>query len=163
MGKIIQDGFMFMERVNAGLIRKIDDIPELKKELISISEEKTHLALSHYAVLLAEHILEISAAPRMAELDDCISINVKWQNKEVRFQEARNVAGVVNDLAREEKDPVQVKVFRAFGQIAATPHVRWHALAASEYAVVITNLLYPEDFEKVKEERMFQIQLMKQV
>jgi hypothetical protein len=48
------------------------------------------------------------------------------------------------------------------GQVAATPHVRWHALVASEYAIVITNLMYPKDFDKVREERELQIKLMKE-
>lgn len=70
---------------------------------------------------------------------------------------------MVNGLARGEKDPVKAKVLRAMGQVAATPHVRWHALAASEYAIVIINLMYPDDLDKVKEERGLQIELMRSV
>jgi hypothetical protein len=33
MGKIIIDGFAFMEYANSGLIRKIDDILELKDKI----------------------------------------------------------------------------------------------------------------------------------
>lgn len=163
MGKIINDGFAFMEYANAGLIRKVDDIPELKHELIALSELKSHVEMSRYALLLAEHILEVSGLERSEAIEACFAVNRKWQAKEVHFQEARNVAGAINDLAREEKDPAKVKALRAMGQIAATPHVRWHALAASEYAVVVINLLYPKDFDKVREKRELQIKLMKSV
>ncbi len=32
MGKIIKDGFTFVQYANSGLIRKIDDIAELKNK-----------------------------------------------------------------------------------------------------------------------------------
>lgn len=163
MGKIIKDGFMFVQYANAGLIRKIDDIPELKYELIRLSELKNHVEMADYALLLAEHIMEISGIEYSTELAECMEILPKWQNREVKFQEALEVAGKINNLAREEKDQVKAKALRAMGQIVATPHVRWHPLVASEYAVVMINLLYPEDMEKVRLERELQISMMKNV
>ncbi len=161
MGKVIKDGFHFMEYVNSHLIRKIDDIPKLKNELITLGETKSHTELSRYALLLAEHILEVSGLERTADIEECLAVNRRWQNKEARFQEGRDAAGVVNGLARTEKDPVKAKTLRALGQVAAVPHVRWHSLAASEYAVVVINLLFPKDLDKVREERETQIRMMK--
>lgn len=163
MGKIIKDGFTFMRYANSGLIRKTYDIPELKNRLIELSETKTHIEMSRYALLLAGHILEVSGIDRSEEIEECFTINKKWQDKEVRFQDALRVAGRINSLARVEKDPVKTKVLRAMGQVAATPHVRWHALVASEFAIVIINLLYPGNFDRVREERELQIELMKSV
>ncbi len=163
MGKIVKDGFTFVAYANAGLIRKIDDIPELKNELITCSETKTHLQMSEYALLLAGHVMAICEIGHHEVMTECFAVIRKWQNREVRFQDALDVAGRINCLAREEKDPVRAKALRAMGQIAATPHVRWHPLVASEYAVVMINLLYPENLEKVKEERELQIALMKSI
>lgn len=94
MGKIIKDGFAFMEYANSGLIRKIDDIPELKNKLITISELKTHIEMSKYALLLAENILNISGIERSTAIEECFSINTKWQNREAKFQDALQVACV---------------------------------------------------------------------
>jgi len=163
MGKIIKDGFQFMAYVNSGLIRKIDDHPDLKNKLITLSESKTHIEMSKYALLLAEHILNLAGFERSLVIEECFEINIKWQNKEVKFKEALQVAGKMNRLARNEKNPLHAKVLRAMGQVAATPHVKWHALVVSEYAIVIINLLYPKNLEKIKEEREFQIELMNQV
>lgn len=167
MGKIVKDGFAFMRYVNSGLIRKIDDLPELKNKLIMLSESKSHIEMSRYANLLGEHIVKNIGIDRSETVEEsfkeCFEINVRWQNKEVKFQEALRVAGKMNRLAREVNNPIHAKVYRAMGQIAATPHVRWHALVVSEYAVVLTNLLYPKDIDKVKEEREFQIELMSKV
>ncbi len=163
MGKIIKDGFAFMAYANAGLIRKVDDIPVLKHELIALSESKTHLAMSHYALLLGEHVIDVGGLERTALMEACFTILAKWQNQEAKFREALAIAGQINDLARVETDPIRTKALRAMGQIAATPHVRWHPLVASEYAVVMINLLHPKDFDKVKEERELQIQMMNRV
>jgi len=154
----LTNGYEYMEAVK--LIRKIDDIPELKNELIAASEGKTHLQMSNYSLLLAEHILELSKVGRSDAINECFVINQKWQSGEAKFQDARQVAFKINRLAREEQDKLKEKVFRAMGQVAATPHVKWHALVASEYAVTIINLMYPKDFEKVEEERKLQIQMM---
>ncbi len=163
MGKIIKDGFTFMEYANSRLIKATDDIPALKNELITIGETKTHIQMSEYALGLGKHILSVTNFERIKEIDECFTVIKKWQNKEAGFQIARDAAGVMNDLARSEKDPLKAKVYRAFGQIAATPHVRWHALAASDYAVVIINLMFPKDIDKVKAEREFQISLLNSV
>lgn len=160
MGKH-KDGHSYMNSV--GIIRKIDDIPELKERLIDISESKSHNQMSKYSLLLAEHILEISNTENNSDIAECFEINLKWQEGKVKFQDARNVAFKINRLAREEKDPVRVKVLRAMGQVAATPHVKWHALIASDYAVTLINLLYPNDLDEVKKEREIQIELMKSV
>jgi len=60
-----------------------------------------------------------------------------------------------------EKDPIKVKVLRVMGQVAATPHVKRHALIASDYAIKLINLMYPKNFEEVRKEREIQIELMK--
>lgn len=160
MGKH-KDGHSYMSCV--GIIRKIEDIPELKYRLIDISESKSHKQMSKYSLLLAEHILKVSNIEKSSDIAECFEINLKWQEGKVKFQDARNVAFKINRLAREEKNPVRVKVLRAMGQVAATPHVKWHALIASDYAITLINLLYPNDLDEVKKEREIQIELMKSV
>lgn len=155
----IKDAFNYMDSVK--VIRTIDDIPELKKNLIEISEGKTHKDMSVYSLLLAEHILEISRVPRTSAIEEGLEINRKWQRGEAKFQDARQIAFMINRLAREEKDPVTVKVLRAMGQVAATPHVRYHALVASDYAITLINVMFPGDLGEVRKEREFQIELLK--
>ena len=49
------------------------------------------------------------------------------------------------------------------GQVAATPHVKRHALIASDYAITLINLMYPKNRDEVRKERNIQIELMKSV
>lgn len=73
------------------------------------------------------------------------------------------MAFLIHELAREEKDPIKEKALRVMGQVAATPHVKRHALIASDYAVKVINLLYPGNLDEVKKERELQIKLMESV
>lgn len=150
---------------DVGIIKKIDDLPELKAQLIEAFDAKceSHIAISNYSLLLADHILELTQTPIDPNIRQVYDVIHAWQAKEVRFQAARDVAGLMHDLAREEKDLVKVKVYRVLGQVAATPHVKRHALIASDYAITLINLMYPKDLEKVREERLIQIRLMKSI
>ncbi|MDR2813497.1 MAG: hypothetical protein LBB79_02415 [Prevotellaceae bacterium] len=161
MGRSKKDGHSYMQAV--GIIKKIDDIPALKDELITLGDGKTHREMSKYGLLLAEHILEVSKVERFEAIDECFAVNERWQAGEVKFQDARNVAFKLHRLAREEKNPVREKALRVMGQVAATPHVKHHALVASEYAVKLINLMYPKNLDEVRREREMQIELMKSV
>ena len=148
---------------DVGIIRKIDDIPELKDKLIEAFDTKDHKQISQYSLLLAEHILNVTGIPKDTAIDECFVINKKWQQGTAQFQDARNVAFKIHRLAREEKDPVKTKVLRVMGQVAATPHVKRHALIASDYAITLINLMHPKNFAEVEKERNIQIALMKSV
>jgi hypothetical protein len=147
---------------NVGLPGKIDDIPELKERLIEAFDAKApdHRAISRYSVLLGSHVLELTGIRRDAAIDECFTVNEKWQEGQVKFQDARNVAGRILALAREEKDPVREKALRAMAQVANTPHVKRHALIASDYAIKLINMLHPKNLDAVRKEREIQIALM---
>lgn len=145
------------------IIKKLDDIPELKETLISIYETKSHKDVSRYSLLLAEHVLSLTGMPRNETVESCFSVSCAWQEGTAKFQEARQVAFALHRLAREETNPVYVLTYRTLGQIAATPHVKRHALVGSDYAVKLINRMYPNDLDKVREMREKQISLMQSV
>ena len=145
------------------IIKKLDDIPELKETLISICETKSHKDVSRYSLLLAEHVLALAGMPRNETIESCFTVTRAWQGGTAKFQEARQVAFALHRLAREETNPVYVLVYRTLGQIAATPHVKRHALVASDYAVKLISRMYPNDTDKAREMREKQIFLMQSV
>ena len=142
------------------IIKKLDDVPELKVKLISIYETKSHKDVSRYSLLLAEHVLALSGMPRNETVESCFTVSRAWQEGLAKFQEARQVAFALHRLAREETNPVFVLTYRTLGQIAATPHVKRHALVGSDYAVKLVNRMYPGDLEQVRAMRNLQIWLM---
>lgn len=148
---------------DVGIIKKLDDIPALKARLIEVFDTKTHRHVSRYGLLLADHLLQVANIPMNERLEACYSVNRRWQDGDAAFQEARDVSGTIHDLARHEKNPAKANALRAVAQVAAIPHVKRHALIASEYAVKVINLLHPGDLNAVKRERELQIQLMESV
>jgi hypothetical protein len=152
----------------AGIFKKIDDIPELRIELEEIFNNKSHKEMVKYSLLLGQHILKITNMEPCGEIMECFEINKRWLNGETgkgfaKFQIARNAAGKLLDLARDEKDPIKENIYRIMAQIANTPHVKNHALWASDYVVKLINKLYPNNFDEVKKERKIQIELMSSV
>lgn len=146
---------------NVGIIKKIDDIPELKDELIAVFESKCKKDISRYGLLLVQHVLSLTNVQPCDAINECIDISRKWQVGKATYQETRQVAARIPDLARAEKDPVKAKVFKIVGQVTLIPHVKRHALIASEYAITLINLMYPQNLEQVRKERKIQIDLMK--
>jgi len=148
---------------NVGIIKKIDDIPELKDELIVVFESKSKKDISRYGLLLVQHVLSLTNVQPCDAINECIDISRKWQEGKATYQETRQAAAMMPDLARAEKDPVKDKVLRVVGQVTLIPHVKRHALIASEYAITLINLMYPKNLEEVRKERKIQIELMKRV
>lgn len=158
--KVLKVG-SFMDDV--GIIKRIDDIPELRYELISICESKSHKSVSKYSLLLAEHVLNFTNTPVDEAIQECFDINLKWQEGKATFHQARDVAGNMHKLARKEKNPISIKVLRIMAQVAVTPHVIRHALIASDYTITLINLMYPHDMDRVRDERNIQIAFMNSI
>ena len=143
------------------IIRKIDDVIELREELTAIFNTKSPKDMGRFGLLLGKHILDLTKTEPCIEITSAFDIINRWLEGKARFQEARQAAFILHRLAREEKDPIKVKVYRVIGQIAATPHVKKHVLIATDYAIKIINLKYPNNLEEVRREREVQIKLMK--
>lgn len=148
---------------NVGIIKNIDDIPELKDELIAVFESKSKKDISRYGLLLVQHVLSLTNIQPCDAINECINISKKWQEGKATYQETRQAAAMIPDLARKEKDPVKAKVLRVVGQVTLIPHVKRHALIASDYVITLINLIYPKNLEEVRKERKIQIELMKSV
>jgi hypothetical protein len=148
---------------NVGIIRKINDIPELKDELIAVFESKSKKDISRYGLLLVEHVLSITNIQPCDAINECIDVTRRWQEGEATYQDTRQAAALIPDLARTEKDPLKAKVLRVVGQVTLVPHVKRHALIASDYAITLINLMYPKNLEEVRKEREVQIELMKSI
>lgn len=145
---------------NIGIIRKIDDIPELKAELIAVFENKSKKEISIYGLLLIQHVLKLTDIQPCDVITECIEVSRSWQEGIATYQETRQAAAKIPDLVRTEQDPVRTIVLKVVGQVALIPHVKRHGLIASEFAVTLVNLLHPKDMEEARKERLTQIELM---
>jgi hypothetical protein len=48
-------------------------------------------------------------------------------------------------------------------QVAASPHVKYHGLWATDFAVTLINRMYPGNMDEVRKEREKQIEILKKV
>lgn len=145
------------------LVGKIDDIPELKNEFISIYDTKSHKELVQFCLLLGQHILEVTGFNPCDEIKASFEAMKKWIDGKVNYHEARNLSLEISRIAKAENDLIKVRFLRTMAQIAASPHVKYHGLWATDFAVTLTNRMYPDNMEKVRIERRKQIELLKNI
>jgi hypothetical protein len=144
-------------------VGKIDDIPELKNEFISIYDTKSHKELVRFCLLLGQHILDMTGFSPCEEIIASFEAMKKWIDGKINYHEARNLSFEISRIARDENDLIKVRFLRTMAQIAASPHVKYHGLWAADFAVTLTNRMYPGNMEKVRIERRKQIELLKNI
>lgn len=144
---------------------KIVDDTELRKELDSEYEISSQVKLCKYALSLATHILELIRYTDMnnATIKEGFFINEQWQKGNARMHDVRQIDFKIHQMAKASEDDVTRTALRAVGQAVATGHMKEHAMVASDYAVKVINLLYPNDMYAVKNERLWQINCLKEV
>ena len=142
---------------------RINDISELRNEFIVIYDTKSHKQMVQFCLALGYHILKVTDF----KPDDSIAASFvamqKWIDDKVNYHEARNLSFEIGRLAKNENDHIKARYFRTMAQIAASPHVKYHSLWATDFAVTLINRIYPGNFDEVIKERKTQIELIKNV
>lgn len=144
-------------------VGKIDDIPELKSKFILVYDTKNHKDMAHFCLLFGQHLLDITGYEPGDEITAAFEAIQKWIDGKVNYHEARNLSFQIGRLAREEKDLVKQRFLRTMAQVAAVPHVKYHALWATDFAVTLINRMFLDNMDEVKKEREFQIELIKSI
>ncbi len=140
---------------------KIDDAPELRDEFIAVYDTKDKKDMARFCLLYARHLLEITDYETYDEVTRGLHAVEEWLDGKAHYQKARSIGGELYDLAREKKDPVKERFFRTMAQIVCVPHVKYHALWATDFAVTLINRMLPGDLDAVRKERELQIELIK--
>lgn len=144
-------------------VGKIDDIPELKSEFIVIYDTKSHKEMVQFCLVLGQHILNLTGFKPCDKITASFKAMQKWIDGKVNYHEARNLSFEISRLAKLEKDQIKARFFRTMGQVAASPHVKYHGLWATDFAVTLINRMYPGNMDEVRKEREKQIELIKKV
>lgn len=146
------------------LVGKIDDFAELRDRFIVVFDSKNKNEMARFGLIYAEHILEITGIVANKELIDGFEAVKEWIDGKTNYHKARNIAFTeLNKEAREMKDPIKKKFIKTMSQLICIPHVKAHGLWGSDVAITLINAMYPNDLEKVKEERKVQIKLLENI
>jgi hypothetical protein len=144
-------------------VGKIDDLLELKKEFIIIYDTKSHKEIVRFCLALGQHIIDLTGFVPNDEIIASFDAIQKWVDGKVNYNEARNLSFEIGRYAQTEKDKIKARFFRTMAQVAASPHVKYHGLWATDFAVTLINRMYPGNMDAVRKEREKQIELIKKV
>lgn len=144
---------------------KISDDIELRKIFDDEYEKSSQVKLCKYALLLATHILTMIDYDDMNNpiIIDGYAVNEKWQKGNARMHDVRQAGFQIHQLAKSTQDIISQTALRVVGQAVATGHMPEHAMVASDYAIKVINLLFPNDVNAVKQERIWQIEQLNNI
>jgi hypothetical protein len=143
-------------------VGKIDDCAELRDEFIAVFDEKSKEDSVRFGLRYGEHLIEITGIEPRAEILEAFGALQEWLDGTANYHKARNIAFQhLYATAREGNDPILLKFYKTMAQIACIPHVKFHALWATDFAITLINSLHPGNLAAVKKERETQIALLK--
>ena len=145
-------------------VGKIDDIAKLRNEFITILDERSKEDVARFGLAFGKHLLDITGREPCEEITDAFAAMQRWLDGKANYHEARNIPfGNLCRTVREEGNAVKLRLYHTMAQIACIPHVKFHALWATDFAVTLINRMYPGNMDEVKKERDAQIALLKSV
>lgn len=138
---------------------RITDSDELRRELDLLYEQIDQMSLNCWALSLAERMLSMIdvTTDDFPEISLGFAVCQAWREGKARVHDIRQAGFAVHRLAKDELNPIRKAVFRTVGQAIGSGHMKEHAMVASDYAIKAIELQFPQQFEKIEEERRWQI------
>lgn len=145
-------------------IKILDDV-ELRTVLDGEYEIASQIKMCKYALALAKHILEIVHYKDIDNviIQDGFKINEEWQRGNARMHDVRQAGFRIHQMAKECDNLLMQTSLRVVGQAVATGQMKEHALVASDYAIKVINIKYPNDLKAVQQERKWQIETINSI
>lgn len=143
---------------------KICDNSEIRKQIDDLYEQVTQEVAVKWAVAMAKRILKMAKIEEnnIPEVVEGFKISENYQGKISVFT-IRQAGFKIHKLAKISNDEKEKLAFRVVGQAVSTMHMKEHAMVASDYAIKFINIMYPNDFEKITEERNWQLEKLKEI
>ncbi|MBN3491131.1 hypothetical protein JV173_06410 [Acholeplasma equirhinis] len=146
------------------LIGKIEDDKNLRDEFIHLFDLRTKEQIARFGLSYANHICKLVQIKPFGLLKDALDAVSEWLEGKTSYHKARNITlkHIFSDI-KIEVDIVKRKFLKTMSQITCIPHVKAHGLWATDMAITLINALYPNDLDKVKLERKYQIELLSNI
>ena len=143
---------------------KIIDNASLRAEIDDLFEETNQVNLAKWAIKCAKHILPLTELDKveMTTIDNGFKINELWQTGNVPVNELRQAAFKIHEVARQCKSEIVKHAIRAAGQAVGVGHMREHAMVCSDYAIKTIQLAFPDQMNRITQERQWQLNELKQ-
>lgn len=144
---------------------KIIDDDEIRNKIDRIYEEQSQISLAKWSLEIAKRIIKVTNLDikKYPEISEGFKINELWQKNQARVYDVRKAGFNIHKIARNQTNEINKIAFRVIGQAIGTGHMKEHSMVASDYAIKVINLLYENNYEKAKEERMWQLNKIKEL
>ena len=143
----------------------IADDEALRQQFIAVYDVKTHQQVVHFCRAYGHRLHELTSHtfPYSSDIADAYAGMEQWLAGEANYHAARNASFRIGRQARYTTDRTVERFLRTMAQLMASPHVTYHGLWASDFAITLINTMYPNDEAAVRNERIAQIQLLKSI
>ncbi len=142
------------------LLGKIEDIPELRQEYINVFDSKSKEELVRFCLLYGQELLAAYPYDTLPVIEEGFDAMQDWLDGKVNFHPAGNASFALNRRIRDEKDRVRKRFYQTISQLLASPHVRFHALWVTDFAISLINRKDPGNLDLVSQERRKQIGIL---
>ncbi|MDO9186377.1 MAG: hypothetical protein Q7W13_10235 [Bacteroidia bacterium] len=144
---------------------KIVDNSNLRIEIDDLYEQTGKVDLAKWAIKCAKHILPFSDTEKhdKTSIENGFKINELWQLGNASVHEVRQAGFKIHEVARQCKSEIAKNAIRTAGQAVGVGHMREHAMVCSDYAIKTIQLAFPDNIDKITEERQWQLNELKQI
>ena len=142
---------------------KMVDISDVRAEIDNLYEQTNQIDLAKWAIKCAKHILVLSDEEEFDKtaIEKGFRINELWQTGNATVHEVRQAGFKIHEVARQCKSELTKNAIRASGQAVAVGHMREHAMVCSDYAIKTIQLAFPDQIDKISQERKWQLNELK--
>lgn len=142
---------------------KIVDNSNLRVEIDNLYEQTKQIDLAKWAISCAKHILTLTDDEfDKTPIEKGFIVNELWQTGNATVNEVRQAGFKIHEVARQCKSEITKNAIRASGQAIGVGHMREHAMVCSDYAIKTIQLAFPDQIDKISQERQWQLNELKQ-
>jgi hypothetical protein len=143
---------------------KILDDTSLRAEIDELYEQTNQTNLAKWAISCAKHVLPLIEIEiiDMSIVENGFKINEFWQIGKATVHEVRQTGFKIHEVARQCKSEITKNAIRTAGQAVGVGHMREHAMVCSDYAIKTIQLSFPDQIDKISQERQWQLNELKQ-
>lgn len=144
---------------------KIKDASDVREQIDLLYEMASQKIVSQWALQFTHHLKDyIELNPQQEALvDQGFETCEMWQNHKASVGDVKKIGLAIHQEARNESNEIIRTYLRLAGQAVATGHMKEHGIVASDYAILLINLLHPNQEEPVIQERHYQLETLKKL
>jgi hypothetical protein len=143
---------------------KITDNIVLRAEIEQLILSIDQADLAKWALRCAEHVLKFSEEE--FPVNEAVVVGFRttelWLKGNATVHQVRQAGFKIHAVARQCKTEEAEAALRAAGHAVGTGHMKEHAIICSDYAVKTIQLAFPDNIDKITEERAWQLKELKQ-